>query len=142
MRRDDSAAIVASERRNPPFCHRQEEIAMEKKELMMVAMAEKCGQLIQESKLINTSLAPTLQPPHLLWMCSQIQKHVEHWSEVKLHRWLGFIQAGMVAHGMIDLPSAKTMFNEAKVAYADASEDWLEHLDHESAYRVDIGGQG
>jgi hypothetical protein len=115
---------------------------MEKRELMMVAMAEKCGQLIRESQLINASLAPALQPTYLLWMCGQIQKHVEHWSPAKQHRWLGFIQAGMVAHGMIDLPRAKTMFDEAKIAYADASDDWLEHLDHESAYRVDIGGQG
>jgi hypothetical protein len=115
---------------------------MEKRELMMVAMAEKCGQMIKESGLINTSLAPTLQPVHLLWMCSRLQMHVGDWPQAKLHRWLGFIQAGMVAHRIIDLVRAKTMFDEAKIAYADSSDDWLEHLDSNSMYEVDIGGQG
>lgn len=115
---------------------------MENRELMIVAMAEKCGQLIGESKVTNPQLAPTLQPVHLIWMCSQIQKHVEHWSQARLHRWLGYIQAAMVAHGMIDHDKLKRMFDEAKVAYADVGEDWLDHLDRRSMYRMDIGGQG
>jgi len=115
---------------------------MQQHELMMVAMAEKCGQLLQESQTTNATLATVLQPAHLQWMCGQLQKHAEHWPQAKQHRWLGYIQAGLVAHGIIDLPKVKSMFDDAKVAYSDACGDWLEHLDHESAYKVDIGGQG
>lgn len=59
-----------------------------------------------------------------------------------LHRWIGFVQCGMLAQRMIDLEGAKAMFDKSKIAHGELSEDLVDHLDPTSSFEVDIGGQG
>jgi hypothetical protein len=121
---------------------------MDNTSLLVVAMAEKCRSLIREWDK-TAPPAPghpkALQPKHLLWMCDQIEKHAEGGPATKLHRWLGFVQAGMLANRMLDLDGLKAMFDEAKRAHgqsSDDSADLTDHLDPTSSFEFDIGGQG
>jgi hypothetical protein len=113
--------------------------------LLVVAMAEQCRSLIQQWDKPAPSLPKALQPKHLLWMCDQIDKHAECGPATKLHRWIGFVQAAMLANRMLDLDGLKAMFDEVKRAYGESSEDLadlVDHLDPTSAFKLDIGGQG
>jgi hypothetical protein len=108
-------------------------------------MAEQCRSLIQQWDKPARGLPKPLQPKHLLWMCDQIEKHVEGGPATKLHRWIGFVQAAMLANRMLDLDGLKTMFDEAKRAHGETSddlEDLIDHLDRTSPFEFDIGGQG
>jgi hypothetical protein len=75
-------------------------------------------------------------------MCDKIEEHAEDGPATKLHRWIGFVQCAMLAHRMLDLDGAKAMFDEAKVAHGETSEDLLDHLDPTSSFELDIGGEG
>lgn len=112
--------------------------------LLIAAMAEKCKAIISQSARTPCDLPEVLRRPHLLWMCNCIERDAEAWTIDKLQRWLGFIQAGMIANRMLDLNQVKAMFDEAKNAYAEVADDqdWVEHLDPSSSFEVDIGGQG
>lgn len=110
---------------------------------LITAMAEQCRTLIHGSSQNNPGLPEALQRKHLLWMCDQIKSRAGQWRVPKLHRWIGFIQAGMLANDMLDLEGAKTMFAEAKAAYrVEIDEDLLDHLDPASSFEFDIGGEG
>ena len=112
---------------------------------LVVAMAERCRALIRQSGNPHTDLPQPLHPRHLLWMCDQISARAEEWPSTKQHRWIGFIQCGMLANRMLDLKGAKAMFDEAKKSYADSGDDeddLLDHLDPDSSFRLDLGGQG
>ena len=115
---------------------------MDNASLLFVAMAERCRGLILEWATPDLSLPKALQPRHLLWMCDEIEEHAEKCPATKLHRWIGFIQGAMLAHRMLDLDGARAMFNEAKVAHGETSDDLTDHLDPESSFELDIGGQG
>jgi hypothetical protein len=118
---------------------------MDNTSLLVVAMAEQCRSLIQESDKSVPGLPKTFQPKHLLWMCDQIEKHAEGGPATKLHRWIGFVQAAMLANRMLDLDGLKAMFDQAKAAHGDTSEDLenlIDHLDPTSSFEFDIGGQG
>jgi hypothetical protein len=114
---------------------------MDNASLLVVAMAEQCRSLILKWDTPDLSLPKALQPKHLLKMCSKIEKHAENGPAIKLHRWIGFIQGAMLAHRMLDLDAAKAMFNEAKVAHGETGEDFLDHLDPQSSFELDIGGE-
>ena len=78
-------------------------------------------------------------------MCDQIEKHAEGGPATKLHRWIGFVQAAMLANRMLDLDGLKAMFDKAKAAHegtSEDSEDLIDHLDPTSSFEFDIGGQG
>jgi len=110
---------------------------------LITAMSEKCRTLIQNSSQNNPELPEALHRRHLLWMCDQIKRQADQWRVPKLHRWIGFIQAGMLANDMLDLEGAKTMFAEAKAAYRiEIDEDLLDHLDSSSSFEFDLGGEG
>jgi hypothetical protein len=109
---------------------------------LLVAMADECKRLIVESDKTQPDLPKALQPKHLLWMCKQIEQHAEHGPDTKLHRWIGFIQCGMMANQMLDLDGAKAMFDKAKIAHGETSEDLLDHLDTKSSFKLEIGGEG
>jgi len=116
---------------------------MDQDSQLITAMAEQCRTLIQNSPQNTPELPFSLQRQHLLWMCNQIENHAEQWRVSKLHRWIGFIQAGMLANKMLDLDSAKAMFAEAKAAYrVEADEDLVDHLNPSSSFELDLGGQG
>lgn len=114
---------------------------------LIVAMAEKCLSVIQESqnRVPGPALPKALHPHHLIWMCEQIREHAEVRPVTKLHRWIGFIQAAMLANGMLELEGLKAMFDQAKgecVVGDGELEDLADHLDSTSAFEFDLGGQG
>lgn len=117
---------------------------MDNPRLLVVAMAEQCQALIRKSVKSDSDLPQALHPKHLLWMCDRIEKHAEEWPAAKLHRWIGFIQGGMLANRMLDFDTAKAMFDEAKNAYGanGANDDLLDHLDPTSNFEFEIGGEG
>ena len=85
-----------------------------------------------------------LHPKHLLWMCEQIQSHAQRSPVTKLHRWLGFVQAGILANRMLDLDQTKAMFDAVKQSHRISCDDQnlIDHLDVDSAFVLDLGGQG
>lgn len=117
---------------------------MENPQLLITAMAEKCRGMLQNSEAAASGLPQSVHPKHLLWMCDRIEEHAEEWPETKLHRWIGFVQCGMMANRMLDLAGAKAMFDEVKNDYgvSDADQDLIDHLDPNSSFKVDIGGEG
>ena len=118
---------------------------MNNAELLVVAMAEQCKHLILEWNEPAPELPKALQPKHLLWMCKQIEEHADVGSPTRLHRWIGFIQAAMLANRMLDLDGLKAMFDQAKAMHGEARgdfDDLTDHLDPANAFEFDIGGQG
>jgi hypothetical protein len=117
---------------------------MDNASLLIVAMVEQCRALLQKTTKADADLPRALQRIHLLWMCDRIQKQAEEWPVTKLHRWIGFIQGGMMANRMLNFTGAKTMFDEARNAYGTigADENLLDHLDSESSFEFEIGGEG
>jgi hypothetical protein len=112
--------------------------------LLVVAMAERCLKIIQDKPDVRSGLPEPLRPDHLRWMCKLIVEHAEDWAAIKLHRWIGFVQAGMIANLMLDLDGAKAMFNEIKEEYGSIAkdQDLIDHLDPQSSFKMDLGGQG
>jgi hypothetical protein len=115
---------------------------MDTASLLIKAMAEECRGLILEWNKPDLDLPEALQPRHLERMCDRIEKHADDWSTAKLHRWIGFVQCAMMANRMLDLSGIKAMFDKAKNAYGESSEDLLDHLDPEKSFEFDIGGEG
>jgi hypothetical protein len=118
---------------------------MEQANLLVIAMAERCQRIIQDkSEDTRFGLSESLGPDHLRSMCNLIVEHAEDWPSSKLHRWIGFVQAGMIANFMLDLAGAKAMFSNTKEEYGSIAkdQDLLDHLDSESSFEVEIGGQG
>lgn len=118
---------------------------MNQAQVLAVAMAERCLAIIQEKpEDTRFALPASLRPDHLRWMCKEIVEHAEDWSTSKLHRWIGFVQAGMVANYMLDLNGAKAMFDKLKEQYGAIAndQDLLDHLDPTSSFEIDTGGEG
>lgn len=115
---------------------------MNKKKLLVRAMADQCKRLVAQMDSADSSLPAPLRQEHLRWMCVRIEEHAEDWSSAKLHRWLGFVQCALLANGLLDLEGLKSMFDKAKVAYGDPGEDLLDHLNPDSSFEFDIGGEG
>ena len=114
---------------------------MDKSELLLVAMADKCRDYIHEIKANSDELPPPLRPEHLRWMCDNIIKNAEAWPASRLHRWIGFIQCALIANGALSLEDAKRMFDEAKIAYAEVDDDLIDHLDSSKSFRLEFGGE-
>ncbi len=116
---------------------------MDNTSLLIVAMAQQCRALIEGSQSNDTDLPQALHRNHLQWMCDRIEAQAKEWPVTKLHRWIGFIQGGMLASRMLDFDTAKSMFDQAKSAYGiiEADEDLLDHLDPTSDFELDIGGE-
>ena len=118
---------------------------MEQANLLVVAMAERCQRIIQEkAEDVRFGLPESLGPDHLRWMCKLIVEHAEDWPAIRLHRWLGFVQAGMIANFMLNRSGAKAMFNKAKEEYGSIAQDrdLLDHLDPTTSFEIETGGQG
>lgn len=52
--------------------------------MVMAAMAERCRRLIVEWGQPAAELPPSLLPAHLIWMCDQINSHVDDWPATRL----------------------------------------------------------
>ena len=112
--------------------------------MLISAMAEKCLEIIQKSPKADHGLLPGLEQPHLLEMCDRLRARTDEWPLTRLHRWLGYLQAGLIANRMIDLAGAKRMFDTVKNAFGAVEDDpnFVDHLDDENPFEMDLGGQG
>ena len=110
--------------------------------LLVVAMADRCREMIDEWAQPGLDQPRSLRPQHLGWMCREISAHADEWPPSKVHRWLGFIQGAMIANHMLSLDQAKRMFDDAKNAYGSIDQDLVDHLDDDSSFKLDIGGEG
>jgi len=110
---------------------------------IVVGMAEECRVLIEGSKQSDPSLPTPLQAGHLLWMSRQIAEHADEWPVTKLHRWIGYVQCGMVANRLLDFDGAKAMFQKVRKASdgGGLDQDLIDHLDPENVFRLEIGGE-
>jgi len=133
--------VNAREVKRPAY-DRKSKTIMDNAKLIVVAMAEECRSLIQKWETPDLSLPKALQPKHLLWMCNTIEAHADVAPATRLHRWIGFLQCAMMAHRMLDLDGAKAMFDKAKIAHGESTEDLLDHLNPQSGFELDIGGEG
>jgi hypothetical protein len=115
---------------------------MDNANLLIIAMADQCRAIIRERNEPAPNLPKPLQPKHLERMCDCLERHAEDWSATRLHRWIGFVQCAMMANRMLDLDGARAMFDKAKVAHGEMSEDLLDHLDPTSSFELDLGGEG
>jgi len=117
---------------------------MKSPHLLFVAMADKCRNLIKEAGDIDSQLPEALRPSHLMWMCDQMTEQSETWSETKLHRWLGFLQCGMMANHILTLEKTKLLFAETKTAFAENTQDrdLFDHLNPRNDFRMELGGEG
>jgi hypothetical protein len=115
---------------------------MSENEALVIAMAERCLATIVAWDHSDRDQPGSLKPDHLAWMCRTIRQHAGDWPEAKVHRWIGFVQGAMIANRMVTLEEAKAMFREAKNAYGAKDVDLIDHLDPDSAFQLDIGGQG
>ena len=117
---------------------------MENNRPLIVAMADQCRAIIQNSEVSVLELPQALHPKHILWMCDRIEQHAEDWPETKLHRWIGFVQCGMVANRILDFEGAKRMFDEARTAYGanPDDQDLIDHIDPSNSFKFDVGGEG
>ena len=115
---------------------------MKKEKLLIIAMAEQCRRLIEQLDATDSRLPPPLRKQHLQWMCVEIEAHSDDWQTEKLNRWIGFIQCALLANGLLDLDALKSMFDKAKVAYGETGQDLLDHLNPNSSFEFDIGGEG
>jgi hypothetical protein len=117
---------------------------MDQGNLLIVAMVEKCRELIAHAPQTTADLPPALRPKHLLWMCDKIEEQAESWPATRMHRWIGFVQGGMIANHILRLDEVKTMFDVAKNSFGarNDDQDLLDHLDAETAFEMEIGGQG
>ncbi len=118
---------------------------MDQTNLLVRAMAERCLKIIRDKpEDLRFGLPTPLRPDHLRSMCQRIVDHAEDWPATKLHRWIGFVQAGMIANLMLDLDGAKAMFNKIKEQFGSITkdQDLLDHLDPATSFEMEIGGQG
>lgn len=115
---------------------------MDNNRLIITAIVEQCRRLIQEAQITDSPLPAEVQPKQLLWMCEQVEENAESGSISRLHRWMGFIQAGMLANRIIGLDDLKSLCDELKVAHQMGCQDLFDHLDPTNAFELDIGGQG
>jgi hypothetical protein len=111
--------------------------------MLVAAMAEQCRDCLREAPCDSSHLPQPLHTKHLLWMCDQIESHADDWPTTKLHRWIGFIQCGLMASRALSFEQVKNMFDLSKAAYGiEGDTDLVDHLDSTSAFEIDIGGEG
>ena len=117
---------------------------MNNRRLLISAMAEQCKPYLRDPVPTSSDLPQPLHPRHLSWMCAQIVNHADDWPITKLHRWLGFVQCGILANRILDFEGIKDMFEKSKNAYGtvEADNDLADHLDPQNSFELDIGGQG
>jgi hypothetical protein len=128
----------------PRFKRKNGIVQMEDVRNHIAAMAAKCRAVLRGSHEKEPRLPKALHPKHLLSMCSQIETHANTWPISRLHRWLGSIQAAILANRMLDLDGIKAMFDTIKGSVAANEEDanLIDHLDVNNTFLLDIGGQG
>jgi hypothetical protein len=116
-----------------------------KDNVLATAMARECRRLLAAWQRPLPVLPNALTRKHLLWMCQQVEQHADTWGTAKVHRWIGFIQAGILASGILDLDGLKAMFNATRQTHSDAQsnlDDLIDHLDAQTDFHLELGGEG
>ena len=106
--------------------------------LLLREMVDQCRQLVRRLPGADSNMPLPFRQEHLFWMCDQLNEHTESWPETRLHRWIGFIQAALLANDVLDLDGLKNMFDKAKVAYGKMGEDLFDHLNPDSTFEFDM----
>ena len=108
------------------------------------AMAYECQAVLRAWHESDPALPRPLQPEHLLWMCKEICRHAKHWPLAKLHRWIGFVQAGLLANQILTLDQITRIFDESQAAHGAPTEDYdlIDHLNPAEALAIELGGPG
>ena len=77
-------------------------------------------------------------------MCETICECIDEWPLAKLHRWLGYLQAGLIANGIVDEVRARRVSVELHSDLGTVVEDsdLADHLDPAHPFCMDIGGEG
>ena len=102
-----------------------------------------CQECIELFGLSECDLPDSLMVDHLSWMLTQIPVHANDWPVTKLHRWIGFVHRGMIAHGMLTFVTAMEMFGKARDACGPdpVDQDLIDHLDPKHSFRFEIDGE-
>lgn len=104
-------------------------------------MAGVCRELIRRNVSMPVSDLPeTLKVDQLSWMLDQICLHAGDWSAAKLHLWIGFVQCGMIANGILESTILSEMFGQLRAA-CNVDQDLIDHLNQEDSFSLDIGGE-
>ncbi len=116
---------------------------MDNTKQLIVEMAQISEEVIRASTVCKNDLPKVLHSKHLRWMCNQIVIHAEKWPETKLHRWIGFIQCALLANGTLGFDETKVMFDGVKQAFDEraADQDLIDHLNPDSSFELEIGGE-
>lgn len=117
---------------------------MDTARLLITATAEKCRSSLAHAATSRPELPAAIRLDHLRWMCNEIIREADSWPTARLQRWIGFVQAGMIANRVVDLEQLRSMFDEARNAYGERSDDpdLVDHLSPDSLYRMETGGEG
>lgn len=75
-----------------------------------------CREIISRSQRLDCPVINTLHPVLLLWMCDLLEKNANAWPDMKMQRWIGFVQCGMYANDMIDFDDVLEMCEQPEFA--------------------------
>ena len=87
------------------------------------------------------------KPLHLLKMCKIVREQAfEESSDFpvsKLHRWIGHIQGCLITTKVATVDQIKEIMRMAKLAFGEKPDtELMRHLDPDSPFFLDIGGEG
>ncbi len=109
----------------------------------VTALADECQEFIRRNASPGADPPELIDINHLSWMLDQICLHAQDWPPTKLYLWIGFVQCGLIANGLLKPKTARAMFGQSWTGYSVDSidQDLIDHLDHESSFSLDIGGE-
>jgi len=67
---------------------------------VLFSLFSRYEKMIEQSANLITPSADELSLENCLWMAKRAKLHIDVWPIDKLNRWVGFIQACVVMHGM------------------------------------------
>lgn len=101
---------------------------------VVVAMARQYKRIISTAHFSRVEIPKALRVRHLSWMVDRVIEHSEDWPETRLHRWIGFIQSGMMANATLGLDVARDIFTTASNTVETCNDNLIDHLDFENTY--------
>ena len=67
----------------------------------------------------GNSLQEALRPSYLMWMCETVIAKKDEWVATRLHRWIGYIQAGLLLSGITGLEHEKDRVRDLKKEFPE-----------------------
>lgn len=116
--------------------------------LLAIEIAERLDAQIREWQetfhIDMEGVDPDTHPDHLLKMLDRLthKANEEAWPDTKLHRWLGWVMGCMACHGIAGHSRLQHLVGESKRYFDEKPDEDLEsHLNPDSPFRFDIGGE-